>query len=375
MLNSPMSSTLRVACAGLLCAALLPAQTFPASSGPVTADLSSSLQAVVGPGETRFQQLYELDPTQATQIEFREIELRADGPSHSGLGLASIDEMELWVGVTDCNVDEAQATFDSNLNVNLELFAQKFDEVVLGDIDQGQQAEPWGGLVGELRFVAPQLVKLEVPAGSCLVVELRIRGGSDQSFPISLDFEDLGHSKDEKLSGLEILEGDGCVGPQGTNVFLDIDGDLAPGGSYRFSGSGYAPNAPVFVFVGPDLVRPRIRFPNTPCCWSDLNFATSVLAEMPFTDLNGRFFMDDRPANPIPRLPSLRGRLLYFQAVSPIPISDQNKGGVVSSNYRTVTLGVPRPTPTRGFVVLSTTDADGVVGEVARPGGIAMRLR
>ena len=369
------TSLLRTTALSLFAASGLSAQELPMFGADPSMDLVERVDGVLKAGESRLQQLFEFDTTAPTTVQFETIEFRFDGPSASSAVLASIDEMSLYVGVTTRSVDQATAVFADNLDAPLSLFVQKSNQFLVGDLAAQSDAELWGGLFGELRFTADSVQSLTIPPGGSLVLELVVESGNLPVPAQFLDFDDDGLGTDPIRAGIEVREGSGCIGPQGAPVTLDVFGDFAPGGSLRTGGLGYAAETPVFVFLGPNLVLPRMTLPGTPNCWTDLDFTTSGLLETAITGPDGSFDPMERPPLPIPRIPALSGQLLYLQAASPVPVSPQNSLGVVTSNYRTITVGNPGPSRTRGYFVQNRSDRNAIAGESARPGSLAVRLR
>jgi hypothetical protein len=322
---------------------------------------------------SRVQVLYdERELNGRTQVQVQRVSLRFDGPSGGTARAHVIERLTLQLGATGMASTVAGSVFADNLTQALAtpLRDVRFNYASDGNVVAGP--EPFGGSGGELTFLLPQPVTVNVPTGGALVLELACAGNDNVNDSARLDlFDDPANMQ---KPGASIPHGRGCpLSATLPGPVLDTEGSYEPGGSLSIVGRGFAPNSPVSFLVTARVFANALAFPNTtPVCWAYVDPGTTLLSLTATASGSGSVRGGD--ALPIPKLPAAAGAVIYVQSVTPVMPFTGNAFGLASSNYRTLEVGLLKA-PTAGvWFAGHPSDAQARIATVALYGGLALRL-
>ena len=306
---------------------------------------------------------------QGGTIRIHGIWLRHDGPTATTVGSPhTLSSLVIRVGATDRAPGAIGTVFADNLAKPLRTAFAAANYAVPIDAVDSESVQAWGGTNGELHFPFAAPMDVHVAATGSLVIEFEVQAGATHvAGNTRLDFADvipLGHL------GTSIAEGVSCGYPSANPVVL-TEGKYDIGTSFRISGEGFTPAAPVFTWATA-LLAPATVLPGS-LCWSYLDHQTGALVQVNVTDAAGAFGGD--PPFPIPPAPGLSGSLLYLQSAALTPASSTNTIGLETSNYRTIKVGSRPSGPLPGWYVARPGSVSEPVASVSQGGFLAIRLR
>ena len=357
--------------AAMLSALPLGAQAAPASCLVPGRDLNAHSTLLMAPA-ARVQQFYEAKELDGSSLSFRSIALRYDGLSSAQTSAPfTIDNLEILLGTTAMSVEELGAEFDSNLTSPLQTVFTAQSRTFQPDLVPTRGAGRWGGIASELVFDLDAPMSVQIPAGGCIAIEMRITGNSNAQIG-AVAFLDMERDLEASEPGEARSEGVGCWQ---TPLTINTSGSYEPGTAFTIDGHNFPPYAPTFVLVTADLLSHSVVLPGTPNCWFYVEPESGFVLPPQMATPAGLLAADGLDGIPLPPAPSLRGSLLYVQAVSPIQPTATNPAGVVTSNYRTIRIGSRRLSSVRGFHAANGTSATAEVASEAVAGGLAMQLR
>lgn len=346
------------------------AQSLPVTRSTARKDLVGAGSDVLMKSDVRMQQFYAVREIGRSTVSVRAVSLRFDGPS-AGAALAqhTIGSLEISIGSTGRAIDELTADFEFNLTRPLHPIVQRQQFVYHTDA-RATGVDAWGGHARELYFKLATPVVIQVPAGGCLVFEMRI---ADNSNGMAGDSALLDYHADTRAvtKGVAITEGTGCW--HGVPMTVDTIGDYEPGAAFFISGSGMPANSPIAMLVTERLVDQPFVFPGSLNCWVYADVATGFLLPMT-SDFNGNILPESESSGvPLPRSPRMRGSLLYVQAVAPMPVGSPY-GTALTSDYRTIKIGDTPSPRVRAWNVSSDAGSDAPIANRSRAGALALRI-
>lgn len=374
---------MRTTTLGLLTAALLAAGGLaqqsgflylPATLNPANRDLPRFSIEPFSSANARLQAFYDAKEVGRSSFVATELALRWDGPlpKVGAPGPFTIDRLRIRVGVSA--VPFPGPAFDANLTTApVVVFDGKHsywpDQGVMG-------VGPWGGPKGTLRFPFKNPVKVTIPKGGWLVIEITTRNNSIvKAFAHTI--LDAATGTGGPTNGSAKSFGLGCAAGSGSGpAVVKTAGLHAPGASFSLHGDRLGPNAPVVAVLGASdktsVFGPLpFRVPGTSC-----RIYTSWEAFVTMrADASGSI-SPNAPGSRIavPSDKAFDGARVFAQLVSLVPGANA-PWGLVFSDARAITLG-RFSTPNHGFaVVADSTSAAAVAADHVRITGIAMRLK
>jgi hypothetical protein len=365
----------------LLCAIASPAsgQAFvvPASRQPGATDLNSAMPCPLMGTSARLQQFLAAGEIGTASLLLGRVQLRFDGPAPAGPARThQIQQLSLRVGVTGRAVTELGADFDANLTQPLMPVLDRVAWQFPTDTVSQPGPEAFGGPGSSLSFQLPAPVLLSLPAGGALAIELLVDGNSNQGLDAAfLDFQD--DNGTTVLPGVAITNGNGCPARAGAPLArLTTQGLYAPGTAIAFSGDDYPPNGPVVTFLTAHLLAQRLAIPgSTPTCWFYLDLTTGGPFLLSIASATGAI-APGQPGTllPVPRHPSFCGALLYAQNVAPTAGTPGNPLGIVTSNYRAISIGCTAAPAMQSWFAANPGSASAGIASFTSAGSLAMRL-